>query len=91
MKKLTLWIIALAALLGSPLHAQNITGTWQGSLKAGPRDLRIVLKFSLEDDKLKAVMYSIDQGGQAIPASAITQDGSTIKMTIAMLGGNYEG
>jgi uncharacterized protein (TIGR03435 family) len=84
-------MVAFAALLASSLYAQNITGTWQGTLKPGPRDLRIVLKISLEDDKLKAIAYNIDQGGQPIPASAITRDGSTIKMTVAAIGGSYEG
>jgi uncharacterized protein (TIGR03435 family) len=90
MKRLTPWIIALAALAGSALSAQNITGTWQGTLKPGPRDLRIVMKISLENDKLKAVFYSIDQGGQPLPASAVTQNGSTVKVTFAGIGG-YEG
>jgi len=91
MKKLMLWSIALAALPGNALHAQNITGAWQGTLKAGPQELRIVIKISLEDDKPKAVMYSIDQaGGQPIPASAFTKDGSIIKMTIGGIG-SYEG
>ena len=35
MKKLTLWMMALAALPGSALQAQNITGNWQGTLQAG--------------------------------------------------------
>ena len=92
MKTLLLWLIALATFPATALHAQNITGAWQGTLKAGPRDLRIVIKISLEDDKPKAVMYSIDQaGGQPIPASAFTKDGSTIKMAIAGIGGSYEG
>ena len=47
MKKLMLWSIALAAFMGTALHAQNITGTWQGTLEAGPQDLRIVIKISL--------------------------------------------
>ena len=91
MKELIVWMIALAALPGSALQAQNITGDWQGSLKAGNRELRVVFKISLEDDKLKAVMYSIDQGGQGRPASAITRDGSTIKIAVASMMGNYEG
>jgi len=75
----------------SSLQAQNITGAWQGSLKAGDRQLRIVFKISLEDDKLKAAMYSIDQEGQGIPASTITRNGSTLKITVAEIGGYYEG
>jgi uncharacterized protein (TIGR03435 family) len=89
MKKLMLGIIALAALPGSALQAQNFTGTWQGTLKAGPQELRTVIKISLDDDKLKAILYSIDQKAQ-IPFSSVTKDGSTIKMAIAGLGG-YEG
>ena len=90
MKKLR--ILSFVALLASSLHAQNITGTWQGTLKAGPQDLRIVVKVSLEDDKLKAVMYSLDQaGGQPINANSITRDGSIIKMAVSLIGGNYEG
>jgi uncharacterized protein (TIGR03435 family) len=83
-------IALFAALLVATLHAQNITGTWQGTLKAGPQELRTVYKISLENDKLKAVLYSIDQGGQPINASSITQDGSTIKIKMAQINGTYE-
>ena len=91
MKKLTLWIIALMGLTESALHAQEFPGTWQGTLKAGPQDLRIVIKLSMEDDKLRATTYSIDQGGAVVPVSAISKNGSTLKMTMAAIGGNYEG
>jgi len=91
MKRWTFRILALAWLAGTALQAQNITGTWQGSLRAGARELRIVYKFSLEDNKVKAVMYSIDQPGPPIPVSAITRDGSAIKMSINAIGGTYEG
>ena len=33
MKKMTLWIIAVAMLSGSTLYAQDIAGDWQGTLK----------------------------------------------------------
>lgn len=101
MTKLTkmLWIIALAALSGgasfSQLSAQNITGTWQGSLKPPQgqgRELRTVIKISTTDnDKLAAVFYSIDQQSPAIPATTFTRNGSTVKMTITTLNGTYEG
>ena len=91
MKTSTSWIIALIALLGTALFAQDITGTWQGTLKAG-RDLRTVIKISeAAEGGLKAVMYSIDQGGQPINASAITLQGSTVKMSVAGIGGTFEG
>ena len=91
MKKLTLTIIALASFTGSALLAQDITGTWQGTLQAG-RELRTVIKISKADGgALKAVMYSIDQGGAGIGVSAISLQGSTFKMSIAGIGGTYEG
>jgi uncharacterized protein (TIGR03435 family) len=90
MKKLMLWMIAFAAFPGNALQAQNITGAWQGTLEAGPQKLRVIFKISLDDDKLKAVMYSIDQGGQPIPASTVTKDGSTVKIAIGGLA-SYEG
>ena len=91
MKKLMPWMIALAALSGRALLAQDITGTWQGTLQAG-RELRTVIKISKGDDgSLKAVLYSIDQGGQGIPAAAISLQGSTVKMSVPGIGGAYEG
>ncbi len=70
---------------------QSIADTWQGTLHAG-RDLRIVFKISKADDGgYKAVTYSIDQGGDGIPVNKITLDGTTVKMTLTMIGGSYEG
>jgi len=46
-KKLTLWMIALAALQGSAAQAQNLTGNWQGTLQAGPQKVRLVFKIAL--------------------------------------------
>jgi uncharacterized protein (TIGR03435 family) len=90
MKKLTLWAMALAALLGSALQAQNITGNWQGTLQAGPQKVRIVFKIALENDKPKATLYTVDRPSAPI-ATTITWDGSTVKMTIPGLNGSYEG
>lgn len=90
MKRLTLWIMALVALQGSALQAQNITGNWQGTVQAGPEKVRIVFKIALENDKLKATLYSVDRPSPPI-ATTITQDGSAIKMTVPSLNGNYAG
>ncbi len=90
MKKLTLWMMALAALLGSALEAQNITGNWQGTLQAGPQKERLVFKIALENDKLKATLHTVDQPSPPI-ATTITRDGSTVKMTIPAANVKYEG
>jgi uncharacterized protein (TIGR03435 family) len=88
-------LAALAALQGSALLAQTLTGTWQGALKvpqAPNGELRIVVKISIsEADKLKADLYSIDQQTPAIPATSVSLSGSTFKMAIAALNGNFEG
>jgi hypothetical protein len=84
MKKLMLWIIALAALPGSALLAQSIAGAWQGALQipqAPGGQLRIVIKVSTTDaDSLKAVVCSIDQGGQPMNATTFTLQGSAVKI-----------
>jgi uncharacterized protein (TIGR03435 family) len=93
MKKFVLWMIALAALPGEALLAQDLTGTWQGTLAPPNRpELRVVVKVTKADGgALRAVMYSIDQGGQSIPVNPITLQGSAVKMSIPGIGGSYEG
>jgi hypothetical protein len=48
MRRLILGLVALVTLSAGPLQAQDITGSWQGSLQAG-RELRIVIKISNGD------------------------------------------
>jgi uncharacterized protein (TIGR03435 family) len=91
MKQLMLWIVALASLSGGALFAQDITGTWQGTLQARKQELRTVIKISKADGGgLKAVFYSIDQSGQGV-AGAIAVQGSTVKISLPGIGGTYEG
>jgi uncharacterized protein (TIGR03435 family) len=82
--------MALAALPGSALQAQNISGNWQGTMQAGPQKVRIVFKIALENDKLKATLRTVDRPSPPI-ATTITREGSTVKMTIPGLNGKYEG
>jgi uncharacterized protein (TIGR03435 family) len=71
--------------------ARDIADTWQGTLHAG-QDLRTVVKISKADDGgFKAVFYSIDQGGDPLPVTKITLEGSTVKMSLTAIGGTYEG
>lgn len=96
MRRLLLSILAFSAFPGSALLAQNITGTWQGALKVtGPNgsvDLRVVMKISRADDEsLKGVFYSIDQGGAPVNATSVTLKGRAVKISIAQLNGTFEG
>jgi outer membrane lipoprotein-sorting protein len=75
----------------APAATQDISATWQGTLHAG-QDLRIVVKISKSDDGgYKADFYSIDQGGQHLPVDKSTLDGDTVKMSVKVISGSYEG
>jgi hypothetical protein len=66
MQNLLFWMVALAALSGDALLAQDLTGTWQGT----------VIKISKVDGSaLRGILYSIDPGGQGIPANPVTLQG----------------
>lgn len=101
------WALAAALIAGTPAvlsltcapNAQaqqtsktGVEDTWQGTLHVPQRDLRIVMKITPGDGgSLKAVMYSIDQGGQGIPASSISFQGGELKFAIQMIDGTYDG
>src|ERR1700761_9700631 len=90
MKTSMLLLTALAVTSGAAF-AQDITGTWQGTLHAGQNDLRTVIKISKDGATLKGMMYSIDQGGQGIPMTNISVQAGTVKFAIPAVGGSYEG
>jgi uncharacterized protein (TIGR03435 family) len=82
----------VAALSVTALFAQNVVGTWQGTIQTPQRPLRLVMKVTRADDEsLKATFYSIDQTPQGIPTSGVTLQGTTFKLTIPAIGGGYEG
>ena len=83
-----LWILAILA--ATSLIAQDLTGTWQGALQAG-RELRLVFKIAENDGVLKATLYSIDQGGVALPTGTVTAQNGTVKIPIPGIGGGFEG
>jgi len=85
-------VCTLGATLNTALRAQekDITGNWQGTLKAG-NGLRTVLKITKDDGKLKATMYSVDQGGQPIPVTSIGIEGVTVNFAIKPLELTYAG
>ncbi len=71
--------------------SQTIADTWQGTLHAG-KDLRTVVKITKAvDGGYKALFYSIDQGGDGIPVTKVTLDGTSVKLTLTAIGGTYDG
>jgi uncharacterized protein (TIGR03435 family) len=90
-RKLTLWIVGVAMLLGGTLRAQDISGNWQGTLQSGGDGLRTLLKISKAGSGWKAVMYSIDQDGEPIAVTSLTVDGLKFKFTVNPLDVTYIG
>jgi uncharacterized protein (TIGR03435 family) len=85
-----LGLVMIAATFAVGAQAQDITGDWQGTLHAG-KDLRIVVKITKDDGKLKAVGYSIDQGSQPMGTTGVTLDGKNFKFSVPGVGGSYQG
>jgi uncharacterized protein (TIGR03435 family) len=88
----TTWAQAPAASSADATH--KIEDTWQGTLHIpqANRDLRIVLKVK-KDEKgaLKVSTYSIDQGGQEMPADKASFDDGEFKFAIQAGDINYDG
>lgn len=95
MRTKTLWIGAVFAMCGSALYAQDLAGDWQGALKAGTQELRLIVHIEKGDGGTwKAALASIDQSqdrGATMPADSVTLQGSDVKFTVAALRGSYEG
>jgi pimeloyl-ACP methyl ester carboxylesterase len=82
----------LAALVTCSAYAQDISGDWQGTLKAGVQQLRIILHIAKSDNGgWNATMFSIDQQPDGIPVNSITLQDSNLKFTVDAVHGSYEG
>ena len=74
-------------------HAQDITGDWQGTLKTGMGELRLVLHITkAADGSLQATLDSIDQPGEnGIPVQSITLRDARLNLDITAAHGTYDG
>lgn len=85
-------MIALSLLTAGGLFAQDLTGTWQGTVRNPDtqQELRTVIKIASSDgDPIKANFWSIDQTYLVFPAT-LTLKGTTIKMNIPGIGAVYD-
>ena len=75
----------------TPAEAQGFEGTWQGTLHLG-RQLRIATKITKADGLgYKAVYYSLDEGGLPLSIDKVWVDGSSLTLTLNLIGVKYEG
>ncbi len=87
----TLTAASLAMAAAFALHSQNIAGDWQGTIKAGGAELRLVVHFTKGDDgKLSGTFDSIDQGVKLDISSVVLQE-SKVTFTVDAAHGKYEG
>ena len=87
--------MAIAAFTALHLFAQDISGEWQGSLKAGTQELRVILQVIRgENGAWTATLLNIDQSpdrGAGMAATSFSLDGSHVKFAIGLVQGSYEG
>ena len=87
--------MALTAFPALLACAQDISGDWQGTLKAGAQELRILLQVAKSDNGgWRATMLSIDQSpdrGTGTPVTSFSLDGSNIQFAIGAVRGSYDG
>lgn len=87
MKKLILWTASLSALC-----AQDIVGTWQGTLTPpNQRDgIRLAFKIDKNGNTYQGTFYNLANGRQ-FNLGVITFQGAAVKIAIPGNGMNYEG
>jgi uncharacterized protein (TIGR03435 family) len=85
---LAILVTVLSGLGSRPGQAQDIAGTWQGSVG----EMRVVLKVSKGGEGVwKAVLYRIDQDGYGRGASSFSLQDGVLKFAIASVDLVYEG
>ena len=89
----TLSVYVLAIFFTGSLHAQDITGSWQGTItppQGAPR--RMILRVIHGDSgAFKAKIYSIDQDFTGDWVDSIAVRDATVKFKVGMLELSYEG
>src|SRR3712207_5060843 len=94
MTKKTMWVTILLLLVTGTLYAQDITGDWQGTLKAG--EMRVIIRISKQlDGSLEARLLRVDQNppdwGSGNRANSVLLEGSDFKLTVDSVKVSYEG
>jgi uncharacterized protein len=70
----------------------DFEGIWQGVIKAGGAELRLVFHLSPDGEEgLKATADSPDQGATGIPVKKVTASGGSIQIDVEATAGRYEG
>ena len=66
---------------------QDLMGDWTGVLQAG--SVRLRLRLAIGEGE--ATLYSLDQGGAAIPASSVRITADSVDLAFAVINARYQG
>jgi non-heme chloroperoxidase len=84
--------VVLVILANGLLSAQDIAGDWQGILKYGKSEERVVVTIAKgAATGWTASEVTPDDGSNPVPASSVTFDGSTLKIIFDTIRATYEG
>jgi hypothetical protein len=82
-------ILAALALLATLANAQDIAGDWQGTIKTGMGELRLVLHVAKNaDGTLKALVDSPDQNAPRVPIDSMTLEANKVTFLFSRPEGN---
>lgn len=89
----TVMIVAgMMALAADPPGKSGLAGEWQGAVKSGAIQLRLLYKFQESaDGKLAGVMVSVDQGNVELPFDVVTFQDGKLAVEVKRIGLKYEG
>ena len=84
--------LLLSLFIAVGAHAQTVEGDWQGTLKAGGGELRLVLHLTKDEmGGLRATLDSVDQNSMGMPVTSISLTDSTLRFEMKQVAGSYEG
>lgn len=89
MKRLNIFLTALIIVLS--VSAQDITGEWNGMLKVGGMQMRLVFHISKTDTTYTATMDSPDQGANGIPMTSASFKNSVLSIKMIAARIEYNG
>ena len=77
--------------IGTVSHAQDISGSWKGTLSVQGMEMPLIFNVSNEDGTLKSTMDSPSQGATDIPMDETTYADNTLTIVFKQAGIKYVG
>lgn len=71
---------------------KELEGSWEGTLDVQGKLLRLLFKLATQPDGTgSAVVVSLDQGNVELPAGAVIQNGTQVRVLVPVVVGTFEG